>query len=131
MAIKALRGLALLCVLAAFLIRAIIPAGFMPDTTSGEAFKMVICTIDGPQTILVDKDFNPQKSDGHHKDNGKQDGLYGFSVNMTFAEAHYLSLTSAASFYGKAELLPADNHKVSSRFFGNASSRAPPVTSYA
>jgi hypothetical protein len=40
--------------LVAFLLKALIPAGFMPEFSGGDAFKIVICTANG--TKLVDAD---------------------------------------------------------------------------
>jgi hypothetical protein len=48
------------CVLAvaAILVRAVIPAGFMPDITK-KSFSMVICTLDGGRTVDVPGNFDP------------------------------------------------------------------------
>jgi len=44
--------------LVALILRALVPAGYMPDM-DGKVFHVTICTIDGPQEIAVDGKMQP------------------------------------------------------------------------
>jgi hypothetical protein len=50
--------------LAAFVLKALIPAGFMPDFSGAEggAFKMVVCTASGTKVVTTDADGKPHKN---------------------------------------------------------------------
>lgn len=63
MSIPALPRCFFLFVLCAVLLRAVLPAGYMPQT--GHAFKMVICTERGAQEVAVKGDFDPFRKPVH------------------------------------------------------------------
>lgn len=134
------RQLAMLCVCAVFLLKALIPAGFMPDLSHGETFKLVICTATGPQTVLVDKDMNPladgEASSSHPSPSDATTGgehltLCPFAVNTamdTVSASVVMGTHNAVMAADKA--VPSASYQEVSRFFGNASAQSPPVSSY-
>lgn len=48
----------------AMLLRAVMPAGYMPDMQAASGFDMVLCGINGPQTVRVDASFAPLRQEG-------------------------------------------------------------------
>jgi hypothetical protein len=51
-------GFVILVACIAIMLRAAVPAGFMPDV-GGKAFTMVICSLEGNKTLAVGDDLNP------------------------------------------------------------------------
>jgi hypothetical protein len=105
--------------LAGVMARAIIPTGYMPG---GNAFEVVICTIDGAKTIAVDgDDFNPQnkKPAGVCEFNlvnnlALDTDFVAFAVTLTLTTFAYLAMRSQIA--SRALRLPGTQ------------SRAPPLS---
>jgi len=124
---SAFRAAALVCVLAAFAAKAFIPAGYMPGSTGNATFQIVICTISGPQTVSVDGAHDPLEAPAHTQ----ADGMCDFSVNTAFDDAPRAPVFLDRMPYAAVDpAFTAIPPVVSLRFFGNASSRAPPFSSY-
>jgi hypothetical protein len=84
--------------LAGAMARVVIPTGYMPG---GNAFEMVICTIDGARKITVDGDFNPQnkKPTGVCEFNlvnnlALDTDFVAFAVTLTLTTFVYLAMRS-------------------------------------
>ena len=115
----------------AILLKSLIPAGYMPD--QDKPFQMVICTLNGPQTILLNKDMSPYQGDNPHQNKPDKavDDLCAFAFHTALntappvmaIPAPYVTLLSQTAVTIPQTITPL-------RFFGNASSRAPPVISY-
>jgi hypothetical protein len=118
--------------LAAFLVRSLIPAGYMLDMMPGKAFAtLTICTGTGPMTMTMPVDVTDTKKPGTEKHaSHNHDAPCPFSVNSVFGFdgfaipslplllAVLLTLTALTAYV----LTPQ-------RRYGNASSRSPPVFS--
>jgi hypothetical protein len=122
---------AVLCLILAITLRALIPAGYMPDLKASQPFKMVVCTLDGPKTVIVDDTFDPHKGDTHDKKSASDhDGPCGFSVNTAFTnDAPYASAVLEQILVSSKVSLSKVNPVIQERFYGNTASRAPPVFS--
>lgn len=126
-----------LFVMLVFLLRALVPAGFMPDTGRKDGFSMVICTADGPQIIQTGEMFQPDALD-HDGSSGKHEGPAAhdtdrggtclFALNAkVFAPAPVAAFTVVALRGPVLPDLPPLFAPVAARFFGNAAPQAPPV----
>ena len=77
-------SLTALLMLLAIGVRAFVPAGFMPDVRALAAgsFKMVICTLNGPQTVDVAGDFDPlaKKTLADDAEHGKPGSVCDFAL---------------------------------------------------
>lgn len=60
MALSRFPRLLLMLALMAIFLRALVPAGYMPDMHRADGFAMTICTMDGPQKIFVKNTDAPQ-----------------------------------------------------------------------
>lgn len=107
----------------AILMRAVIPAGYMPDLQSAKAFQMVICTADGAQTVDADGAFDPS-----HKTSSTMKlcdfGLTQINGTAVFAElvVAMLALFAAAYLVSRKEFI------LSRRKHSPVSARAPPMS---
>lgn len=127
--------LMLVVMLVAITCRAAIPAGYMPDLQDDGIFEMVICTGNGSETIHVDKNMqpinpadNPDERDASSHMTDSHDGYCAFALNT-----HYLSLAdlpdtgNLSALYGVLHLPSLITAKAYRVFYGNNSSRAPPL----
>lgn len=134
------RQLAMLCLCAVFLLKALIPAGFMPDLSRDDAFTLVICTATGPQTVLVDKDMKPLTGDdassSHHSSDDTTQTvdhvtLCPFAVNTAMDHVSSVAGVKTVSVAMMSQnIFPVFLHYERIRFFGNASSQSPPFSFY-
>ncbi len=85
--------------LAAMLLRALLPAGWMPNPDGGTAAPFVVCTINGPVHIAADS--HPGKP---ARDDGRQNDICPFAASV-----HLATPPSAATLVPSvsvAELVP-------------------------
>ena len=71
-----------------FALRALLPVGFMPDLglLKQGGFQIVLCTAQGPATVTVDADGNPQTPDGTPADAAfAKDCPFGTAFGKAFA----------------------------------------------
>lgn len=70
---RSARLAAIYIALAAMMLRALLPIGWMPNTAGAQGTPIMLCTIDGPVHILIGSNGQPIKqkpapADGHHHD---------------------------------------------------------------
>jgi hypothetical protein len=116
-------------VLCAFLVRANIPIGYMPDF-SKEASGFIpvkICHGDGLATVFLDKNLKPvDPATPHHNMSDKFSCLFSAGGFFALAAAAAPMLAALIVFSFGIFVLPVFGF--ARRFyFGNASSRSPPV----
>jgi hypothetical protein len=59
--------------LAVFMLRALIPTGWMPQTSGADGMTLVICTVAGLKEITLDPDGHPQPADDTNQANAGHD----------------------------------------------------------
>ena len=76
-----------LVIVLALAARLLVPAGFMPDTAAADGrVALVICTSDGPETIMVGPEHNPQQPrSGDH--DARSDSSCAFAPVLAFGPA--------------------------------------------
>jgi hypothetical protein len=119
-----------LCLILAVMLRAMIPVGYMPDLKTNQPFKIVVCTLNGPKTVIVDSSFDPAAKGDHRSYPSIKDhnGPCDFSINTAFISNTPYTFTVAEqiAFLKRVPVLKTDA-VTTNWFFGNAASRAPPV----
>ena len=120
---RAVKCVALHFALAAMLLRAFLPSGWMPSANL--TVPVVMCTMAGPVRVLV-AIGEPQKKQGH--DDGRQHEFCPFAAAVAFAApsstATLAPPTSATRLIGHLRLsLSAEQ----SRLYSSQSPRAPPL----
>jgi len=85
------RRLAVVFALAAVLVRAVVPVGWMPSTQLSSGVPIVICTVSGEQHILLDADGHPIPGGEKHDANRGQ-------APCAFAAVASLGAPSLSSF---------------------------------
>ena len=113
--------------LAVFMLRALIPTGWMPQTsTSGDGLTLVICTVAGLQEITLGPDGHPQPSDDTSQANAGHDPCPFASVAKFTPPALMAILVPPANVAGVAPVAhaPAPPPATHLRL---PESRAPPV----
>ena len=117
----------LLFLLLAVVLRAVIPAGYMPDMSGKAFFQMTICTLNGPETITVDQDMQP--IDAHDTQADKQNGcdfaLLGHTTAHEFAVVDFIHFLPTISETSKR--IAKDRAVRQSVLHRLAQPRAPPV----
>jgi hypothetical protein len=94
--VGALRIIGLHCALAAMLLRALLPAGWMPNPTASLTVPLVICTMNGPVRAMVTLGERPNKhtfgyedgpghGNGPGHDDGRQHGVCPFAGAIQLA----------------------------------------------
>jgi hypothetical protein len=119
---------AVFVVLVAYLLRAFVPAGWMPAAMAGEAGNYIfICTVSGLKTIAVDSDGMPLDEEAPH-------GLDHDGKLCTFGVASKLALASPDIRAGLPSNVYILHAPIAARFVPAAvglhssySPRAPPV----
>lgn len=118
-------------ILMAMVFRAAIPAGYMLDERHDGVFAMVICTANGQETIMVDKNLQPvdiQNHDTSHDDMNDGNGICEFAVHTYYtATIDAPHMTSQLVLYGVLTLPSDIASSVYITFFGNHAARAPPI----
>lgn len=114
--------------LLAFVARAIIPAGYMPDFAAAAqgVFKVVICTASGQQSLTLDAEGNPvpEPSQQHH------DQPCAFSGLTALNTPELTVLTIARPVYDMTQRVPLSYVLLPPARAGPAhGSRAPPTLS--
>lgn len=106
--------------LTAFMLRALIPAGWMPQTT-GDGIALVICTVAGLQEITLGPDGHPQASGdtGHDP--------CPFAGVAKFTPPALTPLLVLPTGYGAVEPLRHATETPAATHLRLAESRAPPV----
>ncbi len=113
--------------LAAFMLRALIPTGWMPQTSDGaDGVTLVICTVAGLQEIALGPEGQPQPADDGSQANAGHDPCPFASVAKFTPPALTAILVPPANVAGVAPVahaaaLPSATH------LRLAESRAPPV----
>jgi hypothetical protein len=126
---RTLYGLMWLALLAV-LVRALIPLGYMPSMAQKDGtFQMVVCSLDGPKTVTVQTDFDPQ-SIPEHTEQAQEHCVFALLGHTPCIEghAHYFAINAfwaqdAAIFYDYA--FGHHSHTLS----GQVQARAPPIFS--
>jgi hypothetical protein len=117
-------------VLFAFLLRAIMPLGYMPDSAkeNSSLFPVRICTGDGKGaiTIFVDKDLKRVDPSQNHK-NHSSGSSCPFSIGTVFSGGSFLSFVVATAVFFAAVYFSSTLFPIRRWRFSNASSRSPPV----
>lgn len=118
--------LIMLVFLLAFAVRALVPAGYMPDLHSDKAFHMVICSIDGPVTIEVDSKFSPSSAPAKHvaKDKCEFASLTHSPFAKTTMQSFVIVLKTAAI---AAQGIVSDLVTPQRERYAQSQPRAPPV----
>ena len=119
---KGIPGHVFFIVALAILMRAVIPAGYMPDLQSTKAFQMVICTADGARTVDADGAFDPT-----HKTSSMTKlcdfGLTQINGMTVFAEL----VVAMLILFAVAYLVSRKEFILSRRKHSPVSARAPPI----
>ncbi len=117
------------------LLRAFIPLGYMPDlgALAHGKIAIIVCTMNGPQTVKVDAGFDPlQKSAPQTHDTKASDGLFcavgliaGWaSLPLALVVLIIIAASSVPVFYDAFSLTRRKAHGLVSAF-----PRGPPVIS--
>ena len=111
--------------LAAFMLRALIPTGWMPLASDTDGMTLVICTVAGLQEITLGPDGHPQPSDESSQASGHDPCPFAAAVKFT-PPALAAILIPPANTAGVAPVAhePAPPSATHLRL---AESRAPPV----
>jgi len=110
--------------LLAYVFRAFIPVGYMPDMDALRkgVFTLAICTSHGAKTILADDQGQPAKKDNSKRDPGC---LFGWSPKVAI-ETPALLFTPAVFLFVETVQREADLNIVR-EFFSGLQARAPPA----
>ncbi len=105
----------------AFLLRGLLPPGYMPDfqAMQGDGFKITICTIEGAKQITLDAE-----GESHGGANGQHADICAFSL-AGFADAAPYFILAAISL-PRVLAAPTQNTPLEAETFGMAQARAPP-----
>lgn len=123
-----LRPFAAFLLLAALLLRAAIPAGFMPDMGDGHSNKggfITICTMDGAKQIEVSGKFLPQSkdSDGH-----KKSSVCPYALNASPMKAEFAFATVVHVEWQQIQAMVQPVFYVTAKpYLNDAAPRGPPV----
>ena len=119
----------IIAILCAVMLRALIPAGYMPEIKPGKTVQMVVCSLDGFKTVTVDESFDPT----HHSDQTNHTA----KEPCEFASIGPMAVLGAVTFHiapmtwdmigvvGSSSPSVYHTHSV----YAHGQSRAPPVTS--
>jgi len=112
---RSARLAAIYVALAAMMLRALVPAGWMPNTASAQGVPIILCTMDGPVHIVVGPDGQPVKQKPA-QDDGRHHEICPFGAAPHFAtpvpalvlkipaaEAHFAALAAEPSIVGGAQ----------------------------
>jgi len=124
--LKEIRAFCAWAVLCAFLFRAFIPTGYMPDMQALEkgVFKITICTMDGTQSIFADKDGQPLEP---HQQKKQSDSFCPFGWACKLAVKELIAQSFVLSFIAALPQFAFQEFFVARILFSSAQSRAPPV----
>lgn len=116
--------------LLAILVRAAIPAGYMPDLKTHKPFTMVVCGLNGPQTVTMDAAFDPTAKKTAPAKDHKATSLCEFaSLSHTpFLGAVADFIVTRADVSHRVFLL-SEHQSVVAAFAHYNSARGPPVIS--
>nr|TFG51719.1 MAG: hypothetical protein E4H34_05910 [Hyphomicrobiales bacterium] len=118
---------AIFFVLAAYLLRAFVPAGWMPAATAGEAGNfIVICTLSGLKSIEVDSNGKPLNEEAPHDSN--DDGktcAFGTAPKLALAGVDIIGASPDAAYALRARLRQAPVPKTGG-LHATYAPRAPP-----
>jgi hypothetical protein len=112
----------------AFLLRALIPAGWMPQASgTGDGITLVICTAAGLQKLILDPSGAPHPVDDSGQGAGGGADFCAFAAaSISFTPpALSVSLLPLLASGQRGETKPAQPH-AAPRYFRLAESRAPP-----
>jgi hypothetical protein len=111
----------------AFLLRALIPAGWMPQASStGDGITLVICTVAGLQKMIIDPSGAPHPVDESGQTTGSKVDPCAFAANGGFTPpALSASLVPPTALAKRVEAKPPALY-VAREYFRLAESRAPP-----
>ncbi len=126
-------AITVLCLMLAITLRAMVPVGYMPDLKASQPFKMVVCTLNGPKTVIIDGDFNPQGHESHkdQKSENEHKAPCDFSINTAFTDNAISPIVALTDDFGIEKTTLSRISDINSLwFFGNSASRAPPAPSY-
>lgn len=84
-------------VLAAMILRALLPAGWMPNTSHTGGATLVICTLDGPVRMAIGPGGEPHKQAPAH------DGDHRHDVCPFAAAAHFAAPVAVATLASPSE----------------------------
>jgi hypothetical protein len=117
-------------VMLAFLVRAIIPVGFMPDMDAAAKgiFKISICSMQGARNILVDAGGQPVKD---HPAKKQADTFCPFGGFSKLALETFAPQLTASHFAYIQKRPIAQEFFVSLPFYYSAQPRGPPAASFA
>jgi hypothetical protein len=118
--------LILMIALVAVMLRALIPAGYMPETGSGKTFQITICSMEGPKMITVDEKSQPVSGDHHH---AKETCPFSILNHSPFnAQIASIVFDTPARTAALQQIIAHDQFVRSHIFNPIAQPRAPPVT---
>jgi hypothetical protein len=113
--------------LAAFMLRALIPTGWMPQaSTSGDGVTLVICTVAGLQEITLGPDGHPQPTGDEGQASAGHDPC-PFAAVTKFTPPALTALLVLPTDYGAVEPLRHTPEAPAATHLRLAESRAPPV----
>jgi hypothetical protein len=113
--------------LAAMLLRALLPTGWMPNPSGSAMVPLVICTMNGPVRMMVPADGQPNKHSPSHED-GRQHEVCPFAAAVHFAVPVSSSTLAPSSLIaGLVINLFAPRQATHDTRYSPQSPRAPPM----
>ncbi len=113
--------------LVAMLLRALLPTGWMPNSSAGAAIPLVICTMNGPVHVALDADGQLKKDKPGHED-GRQHDICPFAAAVHLAVPASNSTLAPSSLIAETSVNLIAPHFVSDNTRYSAQSpRAPPM----
>lgn len=122
-----LSALFTIIVVTAIAVRGLVPTGYMPAQHGKNIFAMTICTLTGPQTVLVDENMKPTggKTQTDH-DATQKPCEFAANAASTITDMVTASVI-AVSWTDYYNSVHTDDVTHTAAFFGNASSQSPPL----